>query len=254
MKTVYLNPDYVRRVASLQAQSLQVNPPPIEFRRKKKANDDDDREFKKIDVRIDPTDEDSDELQVKAFLFSDGTPEEWTEWRIQFDDLARDMRLNTGSKKIVLAKALLAREAREKFNTILNLLRVDHELEAMDIGNNAAAADPENSDEDSDAEAPPAAAGPANDLDEDMFNETIERMTRQYFKSAHAYRRQQNYLRYHVFMMDMDWDSFFAKLKRQNFYLRYFPIPDDRESCESLQDDELVEIIDRAKWIEWQRD
>ena len=75
-----------------------------------------------------------------------------------------------------------------------------------------------------------------------VFEETVDRLGRRYFTSQHAYRRQQNYLCYHLFMMEM------------NNYLRYFPIPDDRESCDPLPEDEIVEIIDRAKRIEWQRD
>jgi hypothetical protein len=41
---------------------------------------------------------------------------------------------------------------------------------------------------------------------------------------------------------------------RQNTYLRYFPIPADRDEVKSLPDDELLEIVDRAKRVEWQRD
>ena len=55
-------------------------------------------------------------------------------------------------------------------------------------------------------------------------------------------------------MMDMSLADFRAELRRQNNFLRYFPVPPDREECEALPDDELVEIVDRAKRVEWQRD
>jgi hypothetical protein len=86
------------------------------------------------------------------------------------------------------------------------------------------------------------------------FDEAIERLGLDYFPSENAYRRQRNYLRYHVFMIEMTLSDFRAELRRQNNFLRYFPIPNDRTSCESLPDDELVEIVDRAKRVEWQRD
>ena len=49
-------------------------------------------------------------------------------------------------------------------------------------------------------------------------------------------------------MQDMPLATFNTELVKHNNYLRYFPIPSDRESVESLPDDELVEIVD----IEWQ--
>jgi hypothetical protein len=53
----------------------------------------------------------------------------------------------------------------------------------------------------------------------------------------------------------MTLSDFRAELRRQNNFLKYFPIPNEGEgACESLQDDELVEIVDRAKRVEWQRD
>jgi hypothetical protein len=42
--------------------------------------------------------------------------------------------------------------------------------------------------------------------------------------------RQRNYLRYHVFMMDMSLADFKAELRRQNNFLKYFPVPDDRRN------------------------
>lgn len=126
---------------------------------------------------------------------------------------------------IKVAKALLKGDARDHFVSIL----IDLEM---------------NEDEDEDVE----------DINRVRFDEAIEQLGLRYFNSRHAYRRQRNYLRYHVFMMDMPLEDFKAELLRQNTYLQYFPIPADRDAVTSLPDDELLEIVDRAKRVEWQRD
>ena len=226
MKSHFSNPDYIKKVAQMQIQAMQVNPPAIPFRRNKKKEDEEDKvETKKLKIKTDPTDEDSDEIEIRATVFDEGDAEDWIKWRIQMDELIRDMQLETGRQKIVLAKALLKGNAREKFINILADLAVNHE-DSTDV----------------DVEL------------NDDFNEAIEKLGLDYFPSVHSYRRQRNYLRYHVFMMDMSLSDFKAELRRQNNFLRYFPVPDDREKCDVLPDDELVEIVDRAKRVEWQRD
>ena len=108
-----------------------MNPPAIRFRRvtKKETSKDDDDESsrKKLSIRLDPTDEDSDELQIYATIFGSGTAEEWVKWRVQFDELVRDMPLTTGEKKIKVAKALLKGEARDSFVAILTDIELDGE-------------------------------------------------------------------------------------------------------------------------------
>ncbi len=114
MKNHFSNPDYVKKVAQMQVQAMQVNPPAIPFRRvKKKEDDEDEVETKKLKIRTDPTDEDSDEIEIKATVFDEGEAEDWIKWRIHFDELVRDMKLVTGKQKIVVAKALLKGNARE---------------------------------------------------------------------------------------------------------------------------------------------
>ena len=225
MKTSFSDTAYIRKVAAMQVQAMQVNPPAIPFRREKKKSDEvDDRETKKLRIKTDPTDEDSDEIEVRATVFDEGDAEGWIQWRIQFDDLIRDMNLTTGRQKILLAKALLKGNAREKFIDLLTDLELRETDEIEDY------------------------------RDEDNLNEAIEQLGLDYFPSANSYRRQRNYLRYHLFMLEMPLADFRAELRRQNNFLRYFPIPTDRDKCEMIPDDELVDIVDRAKKVEWQRD
>ena len=119
MKTSHSNPEYIKKVAQMQIQAMQVNPPAIPFRREKKKDEEEEVEFKKLKIKTDPTDEDSDELEIKATVFDEGDAEEWVKWRIQVEELVRDMQLSTARQKIMLAKALLKGNAREKFSNIL---------------------------------------------------------------------------------------------------------------------------------------
>lgn len=233
MKTSHSNPEYIKRVAAMQIQAMQVNPPSIPFRREKRKEDDE-GETKKLKIKTDPTDEDSDEIEIRATVFDEGNAEDWIRWTVQQDELIRDMTLTTGRQKIVLAEALLKGNARERFTNILAELAINSKLDSDD----------DNSEDERE-----------KDVDRnDRYDEAIEKLGLDYFPCVHSYRRQRNYLRYHVFMMDMSLADFKAELRRQNNFLKYFPVPDDRETCEMLPGDELVDIVDRAKRVEWQRD
>ena len=225
MKTAYSNHEYTKKVALLLTQAAHVNPPAIQFRRQKPKDDEaseEDEKIKKIKIKLDPDDDDSDEFEARCFIFETGDAERWVKWRIQMDELIRDVPLNDGEKKIKYSKALLAGQARERFVNIVADLRHANQDEQEDP--------------------------------EDTYSEAIERLGQFYFGSEHAYRRQKSYLRYHVFMMEMSLADFRAELLRQNNMLQYFPVPDDRTKCDIFEDDELVEILDRAKRVEWQRD
>ena len=194
MKTAFGDPAYIKRVAQMQIQAMQVNPPAIPFRREKKKTDDlDAHETKKLKVKTDPTDEDSDEIEVRATVFDEGDAEGWIQWRIQFDDLIRDMNFTTGRQKILLAKALLKGNAREKFLDLLADLEMREDDEDDDYN------------------------------DETILAEAIEQLGLDYFPSPYSYRRQRNYLRYHLFMMEMPLADIHAELRHQNNFLHFFP-------------------------------
>jgi hypothetical protein len=101
MKTSYNNVEYAKKVAVLQAQALHVNPPAILFSNMKEDDTEDEEEAptKKMKIKLDPEDEEADdEMEVRAFLFETGDAESWIKWRIQLDELIRDMPLTTGQK------------------------------------------------------------------------------------------------------------------------------------------------------------
>jgi hypothetical protein len=133
MKTHFSNPDYVKKVLQMQIQAMQVDPPVIPFHCIKKKEEDEDKvDTKKLKIRTDPMDEDSDEIEIRATVFDEGEAEDWIKWRIQFDELVRNMQLVMGRQKIVVEKALLKGNAREKFSNILADLAISRELEVED--------------------------------------------------------------------------------------------------------------------------
>jgi hypothetical protein len=73
MKTSHSNPEYIKRVAAMQMQAMQVNPPAIPFRRRRKKDEDDEvRDEEAQDQDRIPPDEDSDEIEIRATVFDEG--------------------------------------------------------------------------------------------------------------------------------------------------------------------------------------
>ena len=60
-------------------------------------------------------------------------------------------------------------------------------------------------------------------------------------------------MRYNLYFSTTKVRSFEKRLKQLNQYLKYFPIPTGRDTVEPLPDDQLLEIIDMAKPIEYQQ-
>ena len=164
MTTHHSDFEYLKKVASLQQQALHVNPPAIRFRRTTPSPGADLKlETKKIKIKIDPDNEDSEELEVRAFMFEDGDAEQWIKWRIQLDELIRDIPLKTEQGKIKITKALLKGAAREVFLTKLVDVEMDAESESTDPSYHV------------------------------IFEEVVDRLGRRYFTTQHAYCHQHNY-------------------------------------------------------------
>jgi hypothetical protein len=128
MKTAYSDVKYAKKVASLQAQALHVNPPAIPFRKKKpKKDSEEDKEDEKartksIKIKIDTEDAESETLEVKVTIFEEGDAEEWIKWRMQLDELIRDVPLTSFLQRIKVAKSLLKGQARDFWETAVTNL------------------------------------------------------------------------------------------------------------------------------------
>ena len=82
MKTLYSNPDYVRKMATLRAKQLAMSPPAVPFEKPKKKKDeeeDDKDKYKSFDIKLNAEDDDS-KVTRKVAVYSNGTPEEYCFW------------------------------------------------------------------------------------------------------------------------------------------------------------------------------
>ena len=64
----------------------------------------------------------------------------------------------------------------------------------------------------------------------------------------HAYRRQVRYMRYQLYFTMTNFEN---RLKQMNTYLKYFPVPPQKGELKLLSDEDLSEIIDNAKPLEY---
>lgn len=221
MKMKFNEADLALRSSTNQQRALLVYPPPILFTpvkgREKDTKSSEKEKYKTVDVPLDHTNQNSDTTEWPMPIFEDGSTEDWVKWRIQFDELAKAYPLDTSTKKMMLARTLLRGLAKDSFETGT----------ASVTGRNAS--------------------------DDDKWNEGMKSVSSRYFNSdPNAWRRQRNYMRYYLFFTDSNFMEFKNRLLELNKYLPYFPAPTGG-SATSLKDDELVEILDSAKPIEYQQ-
>ena len=219
----------VKAVAEAHHQSLALFPPPIAFYVKekmdgakaKKRNEKDD--FKEIELKIDPTEQEGETLKKRVRIFETGTPEEWIRWRIEFDEVARDAPLTNASAKTKTALAFLRGKAREAFQ----------------IANGKRNAD--------NGKVPPAEQYSSDEI----FALVLEDVGKEFFPSDHAYLRQVNYMRHHLHMVNTTLHEFVDRLLVLNSFLPYFPEDPEIGAPRALLDWELRDILDRAKPVAW---
>ena len=213
---------------------LMVFAPAIWFHQTKKKKDEDKEsdtkdKYQKFYVPVDREDENNEQTTEWAMkVYESGSAEEYIRWRIQFDELATAMLLDTPDKKFTVLQTILRGEARAKFNGGY------HKLEDLPISSTAAA---------------------KKTHEEKRLKAGFDALAKPLFiPTESAWRRQRTYLRYHLRFNEMSVSEFKRRLEEMNKYLKYFPVPSGKESVSSLTEEELVEIIDRAKPIEYQLD
>jgi hypothetical protein len=218
-------PSFSRPTGSNGMETLvlqQRGPPPIPFTKEKSvsapANSRD--LFVSISLRTDPGKKDSGTFEQKVRTFSQGTAEEFIRWRMAFDEVVRAKPLTSGKSKVGMANVLLTGAAKDLFA---------HHLLSVNV-------------------APPGAASDDEDEDDDaIFDATIAQLSKQYVP-LDGLAKQKAYLRYHLRLGNIGVKPFVARLQELNNYLSYFP---NGSRASKLPDDELIEIIDRAKPLEW---
>lgn len=210
-----------------------VFPPAIPFhpKPKKKADDEKEDETKTVTFKVtlgrgeDETNAQKTEWSFRVFE-DDGDAEEYVKWRIRFEELAEAMQLDTPEKKYKVLQQALRGEARARFNTAWH---------SVEIPTNVS-------------------PGRFQVMSEKRLKKGYNALAKQLFVPVDsAWRRQRSYLRYHVKFGNMTVAEFRRRLIEQNEFLKYFPAPAGK-SVSKLTEEELVEIVDRAKPVEYHCD
>jgi len=221
------------KVATTHEKDLLVFPPAIPFhpKPKKKAEEmeKDRSKYVTYGVKIgSDEDEDGETTEWSIRVFEDGgDAEDYVKWRIRFEELAEAMRLNSPEKKYTVLQTILRGEARARFNSGWHSVEI------------------------------PAGANKTRklELEEQRLVQGFNALTKQLFAPIEsAWRRQRSYLRYHVRFGNMTVAEFKRRLVEQNEFLKYFPPPSGKYAVSQLTEEELVEIIDRAKPVEYHCD
>ena len=213
----------------MQQKRVERYPPPIYFTRKTVRSSetaDDADNYKTVTLLVDPEDpENSETIEKRVRIFGGSqNPEDWVKWRIEFDEVARDVPLLTGLAKTKMALTLLKARAKDYFQSA-NITRVS-----------------ENSERKSSVRL----------NSEQVFELIMDDVGRNFFPVEHAYRRQVSYMRHFLVLGKETVREFSARLQELNNYLPYFPREKETNTAPpKLADAELVEILNHAKPDEW---
>ena len=179
---------------------------------------DDKDKYKSFDIKLNAEDDDS-KVTRKVAVYSNGTPEEYCCWYKNYLDLIKELNIEEPQQEVSVLRTLLTDEALTLFEDELSQRLPDDQ----------------------------------NNLTEAILNDCIAKVAlRAFSDDQNAYRRQVHYMRYNLYFSTTEVRSFEKRLKQLNQYLKYFPIPTGRDTVEPLPDDQLLEIIDMAKPIEYQ--
>ena len=222
------------KVALTDEKDLLVFPPAIPFHPKPKKKADDERDkskFVTLEVPIGrgntvSTNKDTTEWSFR--VFDDGADaEDYVQWRIRLEEVVEAMYLDTPEKKYAVIQTTLRGEARTRFASGWNSVEIPST----------------------------AAATKVKELQEKRLLKGFNALAKPLFVPVEsAWRRQRSYLRYHVKFGNMTVAEFKRRLVEHNDFLRYFPPPPGKRSVSQLTEEELVEIIDRAKPVEYHCD
>ena len=219
--------------AALSSKIDKVWPPPIPFKKaekKKKAKEDQDDDegkskYRSFELYLEPTQADSDKYSRKIKVFDEGSAEEWVEHRMEVEDLFVAGGYESGEQQTQIYRALLEGKSKDIFRHYFNKRTVENgekpEGERMELY--------------------------------DLLQVVLNDITRKVFGNqwARAARTQKGYLRKNLTMDNMNPEHFYERLKKINSYIPYFPYRDGHPKPSELAADEIVDIIDSAKSIDW---
>ena len=182
---------------------LTVYPPAIPFIKKKTKEPTKADKSKYIAVEV-PLGNRRTDKATEWFIpvFDDGTPEEWIKWRIQFDNLVEQFPLETADRQFTMLRPLLKGRALDTF-------LATYPTELADL---------------------------TEEEKQQWIKDALKAVSKGVFNDdASAWRRQRNYMRYHISFEVGGLKEFYNRLYEINKYLKYFPVPPGRATVTSLE-------------------
>ena len=232
--------DMQKLAAEAHGKTMQLMPPPIPFdppskkksrsdRNRQKSDDDDtdSTQYISFDIRIDPKDKNSEKVTRKLKVFEDGTPEEYCKWRIDYDDFITYPAFSKADAKLSLLTSILKGKSRDSFNVYHAKCKADNEEEKAEDKISA----------------------------DKLIEYALNDLAHDIFKVSNAARRQKHYMRNCLVLGGETVRAWGKRLIELNKYFPYFPVDETEDgldkSHQGLPDDELNDILDRAKPINW---
>ena len=217
--------------AQMTQRAEKIWPPPVPFKRfskdknKAKEEKEDKEKFRTFEISFDPTDADSDTYDRKIRVFEEGTPEEWVLHQMEVEDLFTTAGYVESEKRLAVWRALFDGKAKDYFRYYLN---------ARTVENNAKEEDDQED---------------GNVVLQHVLNDVARKIFGNEWKIAA--RTQKTYMRNNLHIEDKNPEVFYDRLKELNRYLPYFPYRDGQAPPDTLPEDEIMDILDRAKKIDW---
>jgi hypothetical protein len=220
-------------------QQEKMWPPPIAFHPKsektkgkttKSEHDSDDdtdtkKKYLKVNILFDPDEPEGDSYEEKVFKFEDGDPEDFVRHRQQLDELFKKLLIEDNpDQQHRHYQASFFGKAKEEYTRAYN----EH--------NTANEARPNN-----------------ERLDDDVvLANIVNDVARKFFDNwQSSVRQQKNYLRTCLYIGNQNPKKFIERIKKINEYLPYFPYHNGGEPYAKMAEDELLDILDSAKKIDW---
>ena len=185
MKTHFSNAEYAKKVAQ-QLQKLASSPPPIPFEKPKKdkaekKESEDKTKVKTFNVKIDKDDKDSETVEYHIKAFEHGTPKEYVQWLESYKEIEKAIPLEKPKEQVNVLRTILKETFLETFNNSI----------------------PEGTAE--------------NPITEKDVTTALSKVTLKAFNNdRHAYRRQVQYMRYHLYFNTNNFKEFEHRLKKLN--------------------------------------
>ena len=215
---------------------MTLDVPPIPFEVKKSdsddtkvSTDDNDTEVRTFTLKI--GEERHATVEKKVRVFYDGSPKDWVKFRMDLEDLEKELPLTMYDQKYKAIDTLLKGKSRTQFRTAAH--------------NRVSLIDERDKTPDELAK-----------LKWNVLEPALNEVAWSVFVTSNPLRRQKYYMRHYIFKEDhVSVRDFTRTLTEYNLYLKYFPYKESRNKRpKPLPDDELADIVNRAKPIRWHKD